>query len=145
MTGPEDWPGAYVPWMEAYKPRLETFLRALEGVEEKMRTGDETASGLATPSLSQRMRESWESKDWMINYAARSSWAFDFVYWRYLDERFFGPNEDKDHRARLGLLTQQERETMESLVDMKMEQQREASLVTLDHDNAAAQLARFMI
>ncbi|KAK8092532.1 Protein kinase-like domain [Apiospora kogelbergensis] len=145
VVGVIDWEFVYAAPPQFSSDPLETFLRALEGVEEKTRTGDETASGLATPSLSQRMRKSWESKNWMINYAARSSWAFDFVYWRYLDERFFGPNEDKDHRARLALLTQKERETMERLVEMKMEQQREANLVTLDHDSAAAQLARFMI
>jgi hypothetical protein len=83
LKRPEYWPGGYTAWMEAYKPRLETFLRALQGEEEKMQRSRGTASGMASPSfpsgwsapLSQQMRESWESKAWMINYAARNSWA----------------------------------------------------------------------
>lgn len=33
---PEDWPGGYRPFLEAYEPRLRTFLRVLEREEEKM-------------------------------------------------------------------------------------------------------------
>ncbi|KAI8633008.1 hypothetical protein F5Y19DRAFT_416158 [Xylariaceae sp. FL1651] len=62
----------------------------------------------------------------MVNYAARNSWAFDFIFWRYLDERFFGLNKNGDHKARLDLFSQRELETMETLVEMKMEQQRNA-------------------
>ncbi|KAI1737745.1 phosphotransferase family protein [Xylaria scruposa] len=156
---PDEWPGAYVPWMEAYEPRLETFLRLLEEEEEKkekkkkMRDGssDEIGSDLANLSLekgtplSQRMRESWRRKTWMISYAARNSWEFDGLFWRYLDPVYFGPNEDADHRPRLGLLSQKEMEVMESLVKTKMEESKERTLVRWNHDDAAAQLAKFMI
>lgn len=149
----EYWPGGYTPWMEAYKPRLETFLRALQGEERKMRTGSGIAESMVTLSpsndwnipLSQQMRESWEKQRWMINYAARNSWAFDFVFWRYLDERYFGPNENGDYHARLSLLTQQELEAMETLVEIKMKQCKECTLMTLDHDSAVAQLAKVMV
>ena len=74
--------------MEAYEPCLETFLRVLEGEEKKMWTSSGSAGGMASlplstdwnVPLSQRMRKSWESKTWMINYAARNSWAFDFIF-----------------------------------------------------------------
>ncbi|KAK8076642.1 hypothetical protein PG994_003914 [Apiospora phragmitis] len=95
--------------------------------------------------LSQQMRESWEKQTWMISYAARNSWAFDFIFWRHLDERYFGPNEDRDYHASLDLFTQRELEVMETFVEMKMEQQKESTLMTLDHDSAAAQLAKFMV
>ncbi|KAK6851402.1 phosphotransferase family protein [Apiospora arundinis] len=152
LKSPDIWPGGYTPWMDACRPRLETFLHVLEDVEKKLRT-PEDARCMATHSrlsdqtvpLSQQMRDNWEKQDWMINYAARNSWAFDFIYWRYLDERFFGPNEKKGHAARLDLLSQQELETMERLVELKMEQQKECTLETLDHDSATIQLAKYMI
>lgn len=153
LKSPEYWPGGYTQWMDAYKPRLETFLRALEAEERKMRTGSGNAGSMATHSLlsnpeirlSQQMRESWEKQKWMINYAARNSWAFDFIFWRHLDQRYFGPNENGDHHARLDLLTQRELDAMEALVEMKMEQRKERTLATLDHNGAAAQLAKFMV
>ena len=39
-------------------------------------------------SLSQEMRRSWAIKPWMIRYAVRNRWAFDFLFWRYLDPRY---------------------------------------------------------
>ena len=35
------------------------------------------------------------------------------LYWKFLDGKFFGHNEDRDHHARLGMLTKAEAETME--------------------------------
>ena len=147
LKSPEYWPSGYTPWMEVYEPRLETFLRVLEGEEKKMRASSEIAGGMASLSLplSQRMRKSWESKTWMINYAARNSWAFDFIFWRFLDARYFGLNEEADYHARLGLLTQQEIEAMEPFVKMKLEEGKERILVLWDHDSAADQLAKVMV
>ncbi|TRX91444.1 hypothetical protein FHL15_007668 [Xylaria flabelliformis] len=150
---PDEWDGAYTPWMEAYEPRLETFLRLLEDEEKKMRDSSEIGSDLTNLSLerdrriplSQRMRESWKHKTWMISYAARNSWEFDGLFWRFLDPMYFGPNEDADHRARLGLLSQKELEVMEHVVKTKMEESKERILVHWDHDDAAAQLAKVMI
>ncbi|ELR07249.1 hypothetical protein GMDG_08320 [Pseudogymnoascus destructans 20631-21] len=147
LKSPEYWPSGYTPWMEAYEPRLETSLRVLEGEETKIRASSEIAGGMASLSLSlsQRMRKSWESKTWMINYAARNSWAFDFIFWRFLDARYFGLNEETDYHARLGLLTQQEIEAMEPFVKMKLEEGKERILVLWDHESAADQLAKVMV
>lgn len=78
LKTPEDWPGAYEPWAEAYEPRLKTFLRILESEEENM--GSKIVSSSAGEPLSSQMRRSWESKTWLVNYAARNSWAFDFIF-----------------------------------------------------------------
>lgn len=109
--------------MEAYEPRLKGFLSALEAEEENIRDNSRIAGSMESLSLSdwnmplsQRMRESWESKTWMINYAARNSWAFDFIFWKFLDTRYFGPNDDGDYHARLDLLTQQEIQAMQPFV-----------------------------
>jgi len=161
---PECHPGGYVQWMEAYKPRLDTFIRLLEEEEKKMHAisdinnslggltlGDQTVTAIATATatatlpLSQRMRESWERKTWIINYAARNSWEFDWVYWRFIDPMFFGPNEDADHHARLDSLTREQAEAMEPFVKMKMEESKERVLVQWDDEDAAAHLAKLMI
>lgn len=76
---PEYWPGGYEPFVDAYKPRLETFLHILEDEEKKIRA--DSSGSMASLSLSndwknplsQQMRESWETRSWMINYAARNS------------------------------------------------------------------------
>ncbi|POR37530.1 Uncharacterized protein TPAR_02269 [Tolypocladium paradoxum] len=155
LTSPEYWPGGYAPWMEAYEPRLDTFLSVMEEEEEKMRSNSKIAGGLSALSLpvpgdwdaplSQRMRKSWESKAWMINYAARNSWAFDFIFWRYLDSSHFGHNEDQDYHARLNLLAKEEIGAMETFVKMKMEEREDRTLVQWDHDSAVAQIAKVLV
>lgn len=142
LKGPEFWSGGYKAWMAAYEPRLKTFLRLLESEEKSMlasgmiNLSTSSSQGL---SLSQRMRKSWESQTWMINYAARNSWAFDGIYWRYLDTRFWGPNEEGDYRARVGLLTPEQKEAMEPFVKMKIEESKERTLVERDDDYTATQ------
>lgn len=147
LTSPEYWPGGYTPWMEAYEPRLDTFLSVMEEEEEKMRSNSKIPGGLSGLSLplSQRMRKRWESKAWMINYAARNSWAFDFIFWRYLDSSHFGPNAHRDYHARLNLLTKEETEAMETFVKMKLEECEDRTLVQWNHDSAAAQIAKVMV
>ncbi|KAI0380691.1 phosphotransferase family protein [Hypomontagnella monticulosa] len=132
LEDPESWDGGYRAWMEVYEPRLKTFLRAMEAEEKKMASENlpDKVSGLllidkngkAEPPLSQRMRESWEKRTWMVNYAAQKSWAFDFIWWKFLDESYFGSNEDQDYHARLGLLPESQREAMEPFVTRKMQE-----------------------
>ncbi|RDL36432.1 uncharacterized protein BP5553_05784 [Venustampulla echinocandica] len=110
LDQPERWPNGMDKWREAYDSRLKTWLRAMEKVEEKV------GVGAASPRLSTYMRESWETGRFWLNYAARKSWAFDSIYWKYLDERFFGNRGSvQNHelwKARLGLLTDNERAAM---------------------------------
>jgi len=46
------------------------------------------------------MRESWETGRFWFSYAARKSWAFDTIFWKYLDKRFFG--RQMHNKARTG-------------------------------------------
>ncbi|KAG8426552.1 hypothetical protein J3459_008030 [Metarhizium acridum] len=144
LKSPEDWPDGYNSWMEAYEPRLNTFLSVLEEEEKKTRTPSFPAKGSDLP-LSQRMRKSWESKTWMVSYAARNSWSFDFIFWRYLDHAYFGQNEDGDYQTRLNLLSEEEIAAMEALVEIKMEESMDRKLVHWEHDNAVARMAKFML
>ena len=142
LRHPEYWPDGYDAWLETYEPRLEFFLKILEEEEQKLRNASpgETSDG---PALSERMRQSWEDKTWMISYAARRSYALDFLYWRFLDSRFFGPNEVADHHARIELLTDEEKSMMEDLVKVKKEESTERILPEWDDKSAAEHLARF--
>ena len=148
LLEPESWPGGYREWMKAYEPRLRTFLRVLDAEENKLGVsccpsvpGSGTKSGL---SLSQRMWRSWEARDWVVNYAARDSWAFDFVWWKLLDERYFGPNEDQDYRARLHLLSGAQKTAMDRLVTSKAEDRSHRKLFEWDDDLAAAQVNKLL-
>lgn len=153
LRAPDDWPeGGYVSWMETYEPRLKTFLRLLEEEEKRaqaLAAHSESTSGNdgleGGVRLSQQMRKRWESRAWMINYAARNSWAFDFVYWKFLDAEFFGHNENGDHHQRLGMLTKVETEAMEQLVSMKMQERSERGWVEWSHESAATRLAKFIV
>lgn len=147
LKAPDDWPeGGYASWMETYEPRLKTFLHLLEEEEEKWQAGSGTTDGdQGEVRLSQQMRKRWESREWMISYAARNSWAFDCIYWKFLDRKFFGHNENGDYHARLGMFTKAEAETMELFVRMKMLEHGERVLVEWDDESAAARLAKFMV
>ncbi|KAI1758058.1 phosphotransferase family protein [Xylaria castorea] len=142
LRKPEDWPGGYEAWMNAYQPRLELFLRVLENEESKL-WGNSTTGSMPASSdtpLSQRMRKSWENRTWMINYAARNGCVFDHLYWKYLDSRFFGSSEKKGHRARLSLFTKKEIEAMEYFVKGKMKENVGWKYIDWDALNVPAQL-----
>ncbi|KAI1120578.1 phosphotransferase family protein [Nemania abortiva] len=155
LQEPDYWDGGYRAWMEAYEPRLRTFLRVLEAEEEKMKMATDIAEKVGCISLvdgekkevplSRRMRESWEKRTWMRNYAARKSWAFDFVWWKFLDESYFGPNENQDCQARLELLSEPQREVMEAFVARKMEESRNPGIVEWEDEHAADRLAELLV
>lgn len=137
LLEPECWPGGPGKWMEACEPRLQTFLRAMEAEEKKMEE-EERASANERDScrnteqtqvpLSQCMRESWNSKTILVNYAARKTFAFDYIWWKFLDEEFFGENPERDHRRRLNLLSEKQKEVMERFVHRKMKGEDTADL-----------------
>lgn len=73
-----------------------------------------------TKSLSQRMRASWDTGSFWISWASRRSFGFDAVFWNFLDERYFGPNEKGGYEGRVMLLTREEREIMDYVAHSKM-------------------------
>lgn len=83
---------------------------------------------------------------WLINYAARNSWVFDFIFWRFLDSGCFGHNERGEHCARLNLLAEDELAAMENFV--KMEELKTRALVgwdKSDDDSAVVRVIKVMI
>lgn len=105
----------------------------LEAVEEVEKGADLGSHHLALP-WSVYVRQSWETGRFWLNYAVRKGWAFDSIYWKFLDERFFG-DRSKDiareeyWRARIDLLTERERAAMEPFVERKMKELEEKVLV----------------
>lgn len=154
LEEPEYWTGGYNAWIEAFEPRFRTFLRVLEAKEKEMSAADiskqvstlSLASGGKTERpLSQHMRESWEKQTWMLNYAARKSWAFDFIWWKFLDKKYFGPNENQDHLDRLELLSQQQRKVMETFVARKVKESKNQEIVKWGDKHAADYLAKLLV
>lgn len=86
---PEYWPGGLEDWCRVFERRLQTFLKAMADREdEAVRQGRlEEHQRLSGP-----MRDSWESGDFWVTYAARNNFAFDAIYWQKIDQRFFGPS-----------------------------------------------------
>ncbi|KAJ5611764.1 hypothetical protein N7528_008869 [Penicillium herquei] len=120
---PEYWPEGLDDWCMEYERRLERFLEVMVSCErEEIRTGRLVES----QRLSCHMRDSWNSGDFWIMYAARQNFAFDAIYWQKIDQRFFGPSgclEVEDvWRERLDLLSSEEKEEMEKYVNMKVKE-----------------------
>ncbi len=138
---PEMWEGGIDAWTSEYERRLPTWLSAMEEAEQDIAPGSFL--------LSAYMRESWETGRFWLNYAARKSWAFDTVFWKYLDERFFG-ERDKDipaqelWKTRVQLLSQDERAAMEPFVHIKMEESKERVLVEWGDAEARERLSSFL-
>lgn len=138
---PEMWEDGIEDWTFVYDKRLTTWLLAMEEAEREMSPGSFL--------LSAYMRESWGTGRFWLNYAARKSWAFDTIYWKYLDERFFGIREattsmDERWKTRVHLLSEEERVAMEPFVQMKMEEARERTLVEWDDSDARQRLGSFL-
>lgn len=148
LDTPEMWDAGIDDWVKNYELRLETWLSAMKKAEE-----DEESAGSESEStefpLSTYMRESWETGRFWLTYAARKSWEFDTVFWKYLDERFFGPREDSIGenelwKSRLHLLSEDARNAMERFVEQKVEDMKERKLVEWDPEAARSRLAEML-
>lgn len=118
---PEYWDSGLEDWTEKYERRLATFLEVMVDCEDEF-----ISSGRLQKEqrLSGKMRDSWANGDFWTVYAARKSFAFDSVYWKKLDPRFFGSEAEATSgeiwEKRLDLLDEQIRTAMELFVDKKM-------------------------
>ncbi|KAJ5707841.1 hypothetical protein N7488_007642 [Penicillium malachiteum] len=101
---------------EVSELHLQTFLNVLHEQED-----------MAINKLSESIQQSWGSGDFWVVYAARKSFAFDAVFWKKIDGRFFGAgtsSEDDRWKERLDILTDDEKANMEKIVERKMEEMR---------------------
>ena len=106
--------------------QLETFLGALQRREQSA-----IERGTLTPGniLSDKMRKNWENRQFWIDYAVRRSWAFDAVFWTFIDTRFFGGNGKGDQcEERLTLLDAEVRDNIDAFVQKKVEEAQKREL-----------------
>jgi hypothetical protein len=130
LDSPEMWLPDMDDWTKVYDRRLKTWISAMKRAEDNY---GGALIGLPLP-LSTYIQESWETGRFWVNYAARKSWAFDSIYWKYLDERFFGERRTDIPRseiwkARVDLLGERERAGMEPFVARKMEESKQRILI----------------
>lgn len=139
----ESWDKGIDAFSEEFDKHVPLFLKAMEMEEEQMEQqaqeepADVGASALSfyldeldltdekpkvLPKLSQQIKKNWETGRHYINYAARNSWAFDPLFWKYIDQRFFGQNIHGGFEDRLHLFSGSEREKMEDFVKRKIDQ-----------------------
>lgn len=111
LLGPEMWLEHYSKkeFLGRYVPRMEQFLRAMERVEAKTASAN---GRLEEPRLSSRMHDSWKTKRFWFNLAARKSLDVDSIYWEVLHE------DDSDNKS----FEKDMKVEMESFIQMKMEQ-----------------------
>ncbi|GFF57781.1 hypothetical protein IFM51744_09330 [Aspergillus udagawae] len=124
LEQPEYWPDGIEAWTKVYETRLQTFLKVLREQED---VAIDCGRLKEEQRLSGPMQQSWESGDFWVTYAARKNFAFDAVFWKKLDGRFFGPGtstEDDRWKERIDLLPENERANMEKVVEKKLEEMR---------------------
>lgn len=140
----EMWSSGIDEWREIYDMRLKTWLYAMKKAEAEM-----TEPNPLPAPLSTYMRESWETGRFFLSYGARKSWAFDTMYWKFLDERFFGDRESgvpkKDlWKTRVHLLTEEERAAMDPFVERKMAESKERRIVDWDPAEARQRFSELL-
>jgi aminoglycoside phosphotransferase (APT) family kinase protein len=130
---PEYWFRGLEDWCKVYEPRLETFLTVLHKREQTV-----LSRGTLKPynTLSDKMRRNWENGQFWIDYAVRRSWAFDSVFWAFIDQKFFdGNGKGDEYEDRLRLLDEGIQEDIDPFTLKKMEDSRTRRLE--EHDASA--------
>lgn len=140
---PEMWPNSIHDWAKQYEKRLDTWISCMEAEEAK-------APDVIPFKLSEYMRESWKMGRFWLSYAARKSWAFDAIFWNFLDERyerFFGEKaaDVPLWKCRKNLLSSEEIHAMEIFVNRKMKETEERILVDWTADEACKRLAEVLL
>lgn len=118
FESPEEWELDLNTFLNRYRSCLQLFLKALRNCEDReLRRGSLTES----QRLSDRMARSINDGLFWFCLAARKSFMFDEIYWSFL-----GPLGSLDDR--LSLLSQQEQDDLDGLVQKKLRQAEEKRL-----------------
>lgn len=114
---PDGWEDGLDDFLAIYLPRLETFLEVMRECENQ---AIQSGTLLESQRLSGHMEQSMHSGDFWVCFAARSSFAFDDIYWRFIDPRYYG--EFTSIEERLKLLSAEERNELKEFTSLKMQQ-----------------------
>jgi hypothetical protein len=138
------WSSGIDEWKKTYELRLKTWLSSMSKAEAGM-----TEPNPLPAPLSTYMRESWETGRFFLSYAARKSWAFDAMYWKFLDERFFGARESGIFKndlwkTRIHLLSEEERAAIEPFVERKMAESKTRCIIDWDPTEARQRFSELL-
>ncbi|KAJ6021574.1 hypothetical protein N7540_007078 [Penicillium herquei] len=120
VSGVVDWeftyaaPAEFTWFLARYLPRLDAFLEVLCDHENKL---IEQQHLFESQRLSPRMKDSMETGLFWICLAARYNSMFDEIYWKFIDNRYYGTFISLDDR--LQLLSEEQRQEMRELVKLK--------------------------
>ena len=125
LEKPEDWEVDLDQFLVRFMPRFHTFLEALKDCEtEKIKYGSLSQS----QRLSIAMEKSLETGLFWICLASRHSSMFDEIYWKFIDPRLYGPFTTIEDR--FDLLSAEERASIDTMVENKMQQASEGTFVS---------------
>lgn len=117
VQNPEDWESDLEEFLKRYAPRFDLYLEALRMAESEML---ENGSLEESQRLSTRMVLSLDNGLFWLCTAARYSSMFDKIYWAFIDEKYFGALGTVEDRVQH--LNQEERDELDGIYEMKMEQ-----------------------
>ncbi|POS70216.1 phosphotransferase [Diaporthe helianthi] len=125
------------------RKQMKNGASALHGGAQLLALDEAAKDGGPHKPRSGRVRQNWENGRFFVNYCARRNYGFDPIYWKCLDERFFGKNKKSglmtrksDYKGRLHLLSEKERAQMEPFVAWKMEDREDEKVVEWDAKDA---------
>ena len=125
LAQPDGWERGLDDFWTLYLSRLKIFLEVLRECESQ---AIDQGALQESQRLSGRMSESMCSGAFWVCFAARSSYAFDEVYWRFVDPLYYGKLTSIEDRVHL--LSAEEQAGLEELVVRKMKQAEECVLDT---------------
>ncbi|KAL9112349.1 MAG: hypothetical protein Q9227_003467 [Pyrenula ochraceoflavens] len=117
LAHPDQWDDGLKDFMIKYLPRHEVFLEVLRECEAEAET---QGLWLESPRLSEHMARSLHNGHFWFCLAATSSFAFDDIYWKFIDEKHYGTFTSLEDR--IALLDKHDSDRMEPFVQMKLEQ-----------------------
>ncbi|KAK2793256.1 hypothetical protein FQN52_001904 [Onygenales sp. PD_12] len=97
LAHPDDWEDGFDDSLSHYMPRQVIFLSVLRGCEDEAaaaaQQGDDSHShghGVVSLPLSELMERSMQDGTFWFCLAARCSFAFDDIYYKFTDKRYYG-------------------------------------------------------
>ncbi|KAJ5218169.1 Aminoglycoside phosphotransferase [Penicillium cinerascens] len=125
LESPEDWEPNLDQFLTRYMPKFRVFLEVLKHCETRKIQGGSLSE---SQRLSIAMEKSLETGLFWICLALRHSSMFDEIYWDFIDSRFYGPFTTTEDR--LSLLSAEERLNIDAVVESKMRQASEGTLIS---------------
>lgn len=129
LAHPDNWENGLDDFLDHYKPCLDVFLSVLKDCEkEEMATTNANAPTTTDyMPLSGHMEQSIHNGMFWFCLAARSSLAFDDIYWKFIDPVHYKEFDSIEDRV-VSLLSKDEQVELENIFQVKMEQAAEQKL-----------------